>query len=98
MCLRQHHGVEHPVGEQTQPGVQVLLHDVDTLLDTEREVIVVDLDAVAVACLGIAQVCKQRTVAAAKVEHATCRSNPVGDLREVDPQAHAPHSCAMLSK
>ena len=87
-----------PVGEQTQPGVQVLLHDIDTLLDTERDVIVVDLDAVAAARLGVAQVRKQRTVAAAEIEHAAARRDPVGDLREVDPQAHCPHSCAMLSK
>ena len=58
-----------------------------------------DFDAVAAAALGVAQVREQRAVAAAEVEHAAARRDPVGDLREVGAQRHAlPTSSAIVSK
>jgi hypothetical protein len=105
--LRQNDRVEHRVGEHPQAGVEVLLDHVDAVLHAFGDVVVADLDPVAAAGLRVAQMCEQRAVAAAEVEHATAGPYPVGDLLQVGAQRahccagirrHAPTSRAMSSK
>src|SRR4029077_11096634 len=76
---RQQHDVEGTVFEVAQHVLDGALGHRNTGGDAGEHGVSVDLDAVAVATTLGDQVCQQRAVAAAQVEHARALRNHAGD-------------------
>src|SRR5690606_13714137 len=72
--------------------VESLLDDIDAARNAARDVIGIDFDAESIHLLVVAQHFQQRAVAAAEIEHAGLRFDPVVNQRQIE--AHYSNSPA----